>query len=258
MNRLLIYNKSKEMNIMAIINRRFSNDLVDISDQERKYLEDKAKEAIFNNKDTELGFVVRYWYDDTKDYYTELGVIPKNIYELSEHNIGMMSEIQVLDGTYEEHQARTEFIPYDKCTKKQKELIDKKKKEIKIFRKKVQKKPTKYEKPGHISLTVYAQSDIVNDQIPASYEVRKIIAKEKTESNYLEKRGEIKIPITQKELAEIGLLPKDYNWQEDQKNSEVSPKDISEADMTLKLTRGHIVAFDGIRRFFESKGKGEK
>ena len=249
---------------MGSINSKSDKDLVyreNISDEELELLKKAAYGAIFYNKDTELGLVVRYWNEGSTDKFTVLGVLPKNIYQLSEFNIGMMGGIQVLDGKYLEHQARTAFIPYNECTKEQKELIDNKKIEINDFRNNVRNNPTEAKRLGHISLPMYVQTSIVKDEVPASRDVEKILSGEISESKYFEIGDMMEIPITKEILAEIGLVPDDkFIWQEDGRTSEVSPKDISEADMENSLTTKDMGIFWKVIEFFKSllKGKGEK
>lgn len=229
-----------------------------MNNSKHEILEKTAKGAIFYDTNRELGLVIRDWTKYVRKEITELGVMPKNIYGLSEQDIGIKRSIKVVEGTYEARDAETIFIPYNECTRRQQELIDSKSEKLDKFRKEVsQDKSQKYDKPGTITLHVYGQRLPVLETTVD--EVREICSGKKSEQDYLIEEDTITIPITQRQLANLGLLPEDYKWQEDEK-SKVSEIDIAEADKSLSLTESNIRIIDKFFDYIKSifKGKGEK
>ena len=118
-----------------------------------------------------------------------------------------------------------------------------------------QDKSQKYDKPGSITLPVYRQSDDVKEA--SFHEIGKIVSGEKSEQDYLTEQDSITIPITQRQLADLGLLPEDYRWKEDER-AQVSEKDIAEADEASKLTSSDIGIGAKFFNFIKSKVNGEK
>ena len=187
---------------------------------------------------------------------SDIRVMPKNMYGLSEFNIGIKKNIQIWEGCYETRDAKTIFIPYNECTKEQQKLIDEKRKKLDKFKKIVsQDKSQKYDKPGSITLPVYRQRDDVKEA--CFHEIGKIVSGEKSEQDYLTEQDSITISITQRQLADVGLLPEDYRWKEDER-AQVSEKDIAEADEASKLTPSDIGIGAKFFNFIKSKVKGEK
>ena len=231
-------------------------------------LENDVKNAL-NSGDDELGFVVRDWgtvkFENGTRIETglvDLGIMPKKLYDLVEkYDIGFKHEILVHEGGYDVREAPTLFRPYSECTKEQQKLIDNRKKDLEKFRKKVEKDKTyQYDKKGFITLPIYNEisSHGVEDSLFGK-EVQQITSGKISEQKLLNVEDSITIPMTQRELAEIGLLPEDFKWEEMSRAS-VSRTDIAEADKEQALTATEI---GGIRAFIDRikwlfKGKGEK
>ena len=72
----------------------------------------------------------------------------------------------------------------------------------------------------------------------------------------------IEIAVTQRELAEAGILPEDFKWRG---KTRVSAKDIAKADKEYGVTTGELAPIEktGIKGFLDKifnkdKGVGEK
>ncbi len=80
-----------------------------------------------------------------------------------------------------------------------------------------------------------------------------------SEQEFLGIKDSITIPMTQRELARIGLLPEDFKWQE-RSWTEITRADIADADKEQELTTTEVGGIRGLidrsKKFF--KGKGEK
>lgn len=231
----------------------------------KKHLTNATQEALYSTDD-ELGFVMRNWGTvkfvngtqiDTG--LVDLGIMPRKLYDLvRNYDIGLKHKILVYEGSYDERSAQTSFRPYGQCTKKQQKLIDKRKKNVEKFRKQVEQDKThQYDKKGYITLPIYEQCKHHVSE-PAG-EVKRIIAGEMSEQEFLGIKDSITIPMTQRELARIGLLPEDFKWQE-RSWTEITRADIADADKEQELTTTEFGGIRGLidrfKKFF--KGKGEK
>lgn len=229
----------------------------------KKHLTNATQEALYSTDD-ELGFVMRNWgtvkfVNGTKidTGLVDLGIMPRKLYDLvRNYDIGLKHKILVYEGSYDERSAQTSFRPYGQCTKEQQKLIDKRKKDVEKFRKQVEQDKThQYDKKGYITLPIYEQGKHHVSE-PAG-EVKRIIAGEMSEQEFLGIKDSITIPMTQRELARIGLLPEDFKWQE-RSWTEITRADIADADKEQELTTTEVGGIRGLidrsKKFF----KGEK
>ena len=205
------------------------------------------KEKLLND-DCEIGYVVShcesyYMPSDEKKPEMISRPMPKKLFDLGKENIGFPEDIWF--GGYGHSVAyENEFITYDKCTDKQKKEIDKRKERLEKFIKKVSNDKTGYyDKLGTISIPVFKTNtrgfDGLNAKASAEFD------------------SIIEMEITQRELAEAGILPEDFKWM---KKVKVSPKDIAKLDQEQGLTTTEVGGFKGfIKKLVDKfKGIGEK
>ena len=194
--------------------------------------------------------------------------MPNKIFDLvKKFGIGFPSDIIHYErgqgGPYEETLFSTEFIPvntapysenififidfYEKSPEWQIEEVEKRQKKVKRFQEKVSKSTDgKYDKKGILSLPKYSTNT------GYSYEYNEKDAPPRAWITDF-----IEIEMTQRELAEAGLLPDDFKWVE---KSKVSARDIAEASKEKSITTTEV---NGIRGFMRKlldkfKGIGEK
>ncbi len=184
--------------------------------------------------------------------------MPRKLYDLvKEFDIGFKDKIKVWEGDYDEKYAETFFKPYSECTKEQRKLIDKRRKDIEEFRKRVRKDPSpKYDEKGFITLPIYEQGKHSVSE-PAGH-VEQLISGKMSEQDFLKTKDAIIVPITQRELAQIGLLPEDFSWTRQER--EVTTAEMAESakdkQLTTKETNGIRVLFEKLKNLF--KGRGER
>ena len=139
---------------------------------------------------------------------------------------------------YDTDTYESKFKSYDECTDEQKKLIDARREKIERFRKKVeQSKTKKYDKTGFITIPIYmsgVMDELVDDDEFGDYKRIK-------PTSYLI------IPMTQRELAQAGLLPEDFHWKR-----RITTRELSMLSKNMKITRSEI---SEIKRQLKPKDK---
>lgn len=126
----------------------------------------------------------------------------------------------------------SKFKSYEECTEEQKKLIDERREKVESFRQKVkQSKSKKYDKTGFITIPIYTSDR------------RGCI-----EIKYLKPSSFLILPMTQRELAQSGLLPEDFDWKK-----KITTKELSELSKNMRITRSEI---SEIKKQLEPKDKG--
>lgn len=225
--------------------------------EENTDLINRVKQALLNG-DSEIGYVVShcesyYMPSDEKKPEMISRPMPKKLYDLGQESIGFPETIWfgglgTTDVAYE-----NEFIPYGECTDEQKKKIDIRRKKVEQFAKKVSEDKTgKYDKVGKISIPVFKtnRGAYVGNFPRVS----------------AESKSSIEIEVTQRELAQAGILPEDFRWTE---RARVSPRNIAEVENKEKLTTTDLAPIEskGFKMWIKNiketitkllQGKGEK
>lgn len=213
-------------------------------------LAEEVKQELLNG-DSQIGYVVthsRSYYmpsDSSKKPEEISRPMSRKMFDLGRRNIGIPGKIAFYSNEGGECVVyENEFISYDDCTEEQKKAIDKRKQKVEKFTKKVSKDRTgKYDKAGKISVPVFKTNNRAYDGLNATASA--------------EIGSTIEIEVTQRELAEAGILPEDFKWME---KARVSTRDIAEADKEQGLTATEVGGFKGfIKKLLDKfKGIGEK
>lgn len=141
--------------------------------------------------------------------------------------------------------AGTKF--YVNGNKEMESEIKKREKKLREFQEKVSSsKDGKYDKKGSILIPIYDTN--TKHIYHRAYNIEQPKA---WITDYVE------IEMTQRELAEAGILPEDFKWME---KARVSAKDIADADREQALTTTEVGGFKGFMKKLldKFKGKGEK
>lgn len=249
---------------------------VEQSLKNQTYLEEMADavKQVLLNGDSKIGYV-----DSCTNYFDAKGkrlnkpkriskFMPRKLFDLGKmFGIGFPSDIIYYEccqgGPYEGTLFSTKFTPvhttpysekifipivfYEKSPEWQIEEVEKRQKKLKRFQEKVSKSTNgKYDKKGILSLPRYS----TNTGYRYEYN-EKPLPPEAWISEYID------IEITQRELAEAGILPDDFKWVE---KAKISAKDIAEADKEQALTTTEVGGFKHILNKLKElfKGKDEK
>lgn len=214
-----------------------------------KSLAEEVKQELLNG-DSQMGYVVThsesyYMPSDSSKKPEEISrPMSRKMFDLGRRNIGIPGKIAFGSKQGESVAYENEFISYDDCTEEQKKAIDKRKQKVERFTEKVSEDRTgKYDKAGKISVPVFKTNNRAYDGLNATASA--------------EIGSTIEIEVTQRELAEAGILPEDFKWMA---LSRVSSKDIAEADRDQELTTTDV---GGVKGFMDKlldkfKGIGEK
>lgn len=126
-----------------------------------------------------------------------------------------------------------------------KEEIEKRQKKLSKFQEKVSSsKDGKYDRKGSILIPKYSTNT------GYSYEPNETGEEPKAwVTDYVE------IEMTQRELAEVGILPEDFKWME---KARVSAKDIADADREQELTTTEVGGVKGFMTKLLDKFKGKE
>jgi len=178
--------------------------------------------------------------------------MPKKLFDLGkEEGIGFPSDIihhargQGGGTTYKAYEVDFKYVGEESYAW-EKEAVEERQKKLSQFQKKVfERKDEKYDRKGIISLPIYSTNT------GSQYEPWEEAVKPKAWiTDYIE------IEMTQRELAEAGILPEDFKWQE---KARVTAKDIADADIEQASTKTEIEKAKGFltRLMDKFKGKGE-
>lgn len=210
----------------------------------------KVKNELLNG-DSEIGYV----QSKTDDYsFNGKGQnepesisrpMPRKVFELGKRfGIGFPTDIRHVKEAYSGSESvyENDFIHVEECSEEQKNEISKRMKKVEKFRTKVEgTKDGRYDKAGILSLPVYKTNNMA--YAPGNRDVQPEAIVSDT----------IEIELTQRELAEAGILPEDFKWME---LARVSAKDIADADREQALTTTEVGGFKGFMRKLMDKFKG--
>lgn len=186
--------------------------------------EDKVREVLLSGE-TEIGYLQSKQTGIMKSNDIEMisRPMPKNIYDLGNAlSIGFPSDITTVQGQYDSPEKiyTNEFINFEDCSEKQKAEIESRMRKIAKFKGKVTSDiDGKYDKKGIISIPVYKTNT----------------GRLGTDTPHAEVVDTIQLDVTQRELAEAGILPEDFGWKRVKEHG-ISSKDIAEADKEERLT----------------------
>lgn len=186
--------------------------------------EDKVREVLLSGE-TEIGYVQSKQTGIMKSNDIEMisRPMPKNIYDLGNTlSIGFPADITTVPGQYDSPEKiyTNDFISFEDCSEEQKAAIRRREKEIARFKEKVTSDiDGKYDKKGIISIPIYKTNT----------------GRLGTDAPHAEVEGTIQLDVTQRELAEAGILPEDFGWKR-VKDRGISAKDVAEADKKEGLT----------------------
>lgn len=226
--------------------------------QKEKETRKKTIRDILLSGDSEIGYVQSKRDDSQLASFESLGDLvqnvsrpmPKKIFDIGkEYGAGFPADIRHVVEAYSGSESVYEnnFISMDDCSEEQKKEILKRTKKVEKFQEKVSKSEDgRYDKKGVISIPIYETNNM--EYVP--FPVKKDYPRAKVADT-------IEIEVTQRELAEAGILPEDFKWME---KTRVSVKDIAEADKGQALTTTEIGGFKGfIKKLLDRfKGKEEK
>ena len=210
----------------------------------------KVKNEILNG-DSEIGYVQSktddYSFNGTGQNKPESISRPmqRKVFELGKRlGIGFPTDIRHVKEAYSGSESvyENDFIPVEECSEEQKNEISKRMKKVENFRTKVEgTKDGRYDKAGILYLPVYKTNNMA--YAPGNRDVHPEAMVSDT----------IEIEVTQRELAEAGILPDDFKWVEKVK---ISSKDIADADREQALTTTEVGGFKGFMKKLLDKFKG--
>lgn len=208
------------------------------------------KEILLNG-DSEIGYVESKTEDFSPTEKTQDSpeiisrAMPRKIFELGKKfGIGFPTDIRHVREAYSGSESvyENDFIQAEDCSEAQIAEISKREKQVKKFQDRVaDSKDGKFDREGTISLPVFETNNMLYAPIA------KQAVPEATISETID------IEVTQRELAEAGILPEDFKWME---KTRISSRDIVEADKEQALTTTEVGGFKGFMKKLLDKFKG--
>lgn len=206
-----------------------------------------VRETLLNG-DSEVGFartINSYEESNRGDYEGKPPVtnraMPHNLYDLGKRfGIGFPSDVITVSGNYEPQELTySNTFSTSSTTEKETKEISKRENAIAKLRQEIDKDNTgKYDRKGIVYLPRYATNDRSINYLGQPFaKVEEVL----------------EIEVTQRELAEAGILPDDFKWVE---KAKISAKDIAEADREQALTTTEVGGFKGFMKKLLDKFKG--
>lgn len=210
-------------------------------------LHQDVRETLLNG-DSEIGFaktINSYEESNRGDYEGKPPVtnraMPHNLYDLGKRfGIGFPSDVITVSGNYEPQELTySNTFSTSSTTENEKKEISKRENAIAKLRQAIDKDNTgKYDRKGIVYLPRYATNDGSINYLGQPFaKVEEVL----------------EIEVTQRELAEAGILPDDFKWVE---KAKISAKDIAEADREQALTTTEVGGFKGFMKKLLDKFKG--